>query len=122
MGIIAASEGYYQNQVISTKVLCKMLYWWKELFLHSFILSSKPKGPSLECVKAVGFKGSTWKGMCTVRARRGEGRGEDAVTRCPLQSWRTCPELLAHAVRVCKHLLSWCLCHNNTYLIIVPSF
>lgn len=49
-----------------------MLYWWKELFPHSFILSSKSKGLSLECVKAFGFKVSIWKGMFVVRARRDE--------------------------------------------------
>lgn len=61
-----------------------MSYWWKELFPHSFILSDKDKGLSLEGIKAVGFKAGTWKGMHVVRARRDEGTVKDVVKWCPL--------------------------------------
>lgn len=64
--------------------LCKMLFWWKELFPHFFILSDKDKDLSLEDVKAIGFKIGIRKGMYVLRARRDEGRVKDVMKWCPL--------------------------------------
>lgn len=103
MGLIIPSpEGFYQNQVIHMKTLCKVLCWWKELFPHPFILSDKSKGLFLEYVKTIGFKVGIWKDKCVVRARRDEGRVKDVVKWYALYSRRMRRELSTHTVRVCN--------------------